>query len=88
MPKSSKPVLDGLYLSFAQDRPPVADDFLSAASQVKPPHRGGWEGADELWALIEQGRSGTCLEKFLSCRRCAADRIRNLFSPMYCRLSL
>lgn len=79
-------VLDGLYLSFAQDRPPVADDFLSAASQVKPLIRAVGKGLDELWALIEQGRVELASEKFLSRADVARLIDPESFSPMYCRL--
>lgn len=79
-------VLDGLYRSFAQDRPPVADDFLSAASEVKPLIRAVGKGLDEVWALIEQGRVVLASDKFLSRADVARLVDPESFSPMYCRL--
>lgn len=79
-------VLDALYVAFAEDRPPVAADFMDAAGRIKPLIRAVGKGLDEVWALIEQGRVELASDQFLT----RAEVVRLIdpesFSPMYCRL--
>jgi hypothetical protein len=79
-------VLDGLYGAFSERRSPRVEDFLEAASRVKPLVRAIGKGLDEVWALIEQGRVELASERFLTRADVARLIDPESFSPMYCRL--